>query len=136
MINPLSLSEAANTFVISGLGGALLLGQEKAYETCLAFLRFIGKSKNQNRRHSSYRLKHIVELPSRLEGPMSGAERYHGYIYEGTFILAALASGFTMEQKGKHLGVTFNICERTLRRRVEASRGCSPFRRQPRSESS
>jgi hypothetical protein len=83
------------------------------------FLNGTSKTKGQNRRHSSYGLKHIVEYPGGHFGIDSSASSYNGYIYEGTLILAALASGFEATYAGNHLKATFNISERDLKRRAQ-----------------
>ena len=84
-------------YPVAGLDEAALVGQEGAFQTCMAFLRGMDKAKRQYWR-SSYGLKHIVEFPAgRYDIPCT-LDCYNGYIYEGSFILAALASGFTMRR--------------------------------------
>jgi len=106
------------TYSVPGLDPKWLEGQESAFEKCLSFLAGVDKTEGQNSR-TSYGLKHIVEHPGRLCGlDLSAPERlYNGYVYEGTLILAALASGFRMRQRGKHMKVTFNISEPSLKNR-------------------
>jgi len=114
----MTLEQAAETYAVAGLDHSALLNQNEAFQTCLSFLEGIPKAKTQNRWHSSYWYKHLVENPKgRLDTP-SSPDAYGGYIYEGTFILTALVSGFTMQQWGNRLKVTFNISERGLRRRA------------------
>jgi len=114
----MTLQQAAETFSVVGLDHPILPNQNEAFQTCLSFLEGIPKAKTQNRWHSSYWYKHLVENPKgRLDTP-SSPDAYGGYIYEGTFILAALVSGFTMQQWGKHLKVSFNISKRGLVKRA------------------
>jgi hypothetical protein len=112
----MTLHEASQTFEAAGLDKSILERQEQAFQLCLSFLTGIKKTKCQNHRHTSYGYKHMVEQ--------------NGYVYEGTFILAALASGFTMRQRGQHLNVTFNISQRSLleRRRQFAKECAEPER--------
>jgi hypothetical protein len=113
----MTLEQAAQTYRVAGLDPAWLVGQEGAFQTCMEFLRGVGKAKRQYWR-SSYGLKHIVEFPAGRYDIPCEVDCYNGYIYEGTFILAALASGFTMRQHGMGLSVTFNISERSLIQRA------------------
>ena len=114
----MTLQQATETFSVVRLDHSILLNQNEAFQTCLSFLEGIPKTKTQNRWHSSYWYKHLVENPAgRLDIP-SSPDAYSCYIYEGTFILAALVSGFTMQQWGDRLKVSFNISERGLRRRA------------------
>jgi hypothetical protein len=119
----MTLSQAAKTFPIAGIDRAMLRGQDDAFNTCVTFLREIQTTKSQNECHSSYGLKHIVENPPGHFDIPSSIDCYNGYIYEGTFILAALASGFTMQQYGD-LNATLNIAERGLRRRAKEVATC------------
>src|SRR6266496_40871 len=82
--------------------------QKKAYELCLEFLQGVEKSRRMNHEHTSYGYKHMVEgIP------------YRGYVYEGTFILAALEAGFTMRQLHPDcLKAVLNIKERSLMKRI------------------
>ena len=114
----MTLKEAAETYSVAGLDHSHLINQEEAFQTCLSFLEGIPKTKTQNRWHSSYGYKHIVESPAGRYGIPSSVDCYSCYIYEGTFILAALVSGFTMQQPGNHLKASFNILERGLRKRA------------------
>lgn len=113
-ISVMTLQEASRTFAVPGIDPGDLTQQEHAFATCVSFLDGISKIKGQNRRHTSYGLKHIVEHPGGHFGIPSSAGGYDGYIYEGTFILAALAAGFTAAQPGNHLKATFNLSERDL----------------------
>lgn len=114
----MTLNEAADLFHVNGLHREQLHDQEGAFAVCLDFLAGVGKTKGQNERRSSYGLKHIVERPSGRFGMPRAPEVYRGFIYEGTFILAALASGFSMKQLGQSLRSTFNISERSFRQRA------------------
>lgn len=80
--------------------------QKRAYQLCLQFLEGVEKTKGLNRKHTSYGYKHCVE-----GGP------HRGYVYEGTFILAAIAAGFEVKRllKGS-LKSILNIRERSLKR--------------------
>jgi hypothetical protein len=79
----------------------------------------VERTKGQNRKHDSYGLKHIVENPAGRFGIPSLPRCYSTYIPEGIFILAALASGFTMKQPGRLPTATFNISERSLKNRAK-----------------
>lgn len=94
-----------------------LKNQEEAFQTCLSFLDGVDKSKAFNNTYSSYSLKHIVETPAGRFGIPSNS-KYNGYIYEGTFILAALASGFRVKQ-GKGLKAAFDISTKSLKTRTK-----------------
>jgi hypothetical protein len=90
---------------------------EEAFQTCLAFLEGVEKSKGQNRSHDSYGYKHIVENPTGYFDIPWSFDGETCYIPEGVFILAALASGFTMQPI--RVSARFNISERSLRRRAK-----------------
>ena len=79
------------------------------------FVSSIAKTKTQNRRRTSYKIKHLVESPTGNFGIKGDSECHSGYVYEGTLILAALAAGFTAVQVGSGLSVTFNMAERDLK---------------------
>jgi hypothetical protein len=99
-----------------GLVARLQSDDEEAFQTCLLFLEGVEKSKGQNRSHDSYGYKHIVENPT---GHFDIPRSFDGgkcYIPEGAFILAALASGFTMQPI--RVSARFNISEGSLRRRA------------------
>ncbi len=115
----MKLFKAAQTFNVAALDESKLKGQEEAFQTCLAFLKGVEKSKTQNRTTGSYGLKHLVENPSGHYGISSSKDCYAGYVYEGTLILAALASGFGIQQHGRTLKTTFNIHEPSLRKRAK-----------------
>jgi hypothetical protein len=118
----MTLQEASTLYSVAGLDPACLKDQEQAFQRCLDFLSTVEKTKQENKRHMSYGLKHILEDPSRLCPEWTGGDSsnpYGGYVYEGTLILAALASGFAMKQRGKHMKVTFNMSERSLRNRCK-----------------
>ncbi len=103
----MTLKEASQKYTVAGLPESVIAKQEDAFVRCLSFLQGISKTKGQNRRHTSGNLKHIVE------------RGYHDHIYEGTFILAALASGFTADFSCGGSRATFNISERDLSRRTK-----------------
>jgi hypothetical protein len=115
----MTLAQATQTYSVAGLNQSALMGQEKAFQTCLKFLEGVAKTKRQNASHSSYGYKHIVEDPAGRYGTPCTVNCYNGYIYEGTFILAALASGFTVRQQDGYLGASVNICERSLAKRAK-----------------
>jgi hypothetical protein len=82
--------------------------QKKAYELCLEFLQGVEKSRRMNYEHTSYGYKHMVE-----------GKPHRGYVYEGTFILAALEAGFNMRQlRPGCLKAVFNIKEGSLMKRI------------------
>lgn len=104
---------------VEGIVASLLEGQEEAFKTCLSFLQGVEKTKRPHKWRGSYNLKHIVENPAGRFGIPSSLECYTVYVYEGTFILAALASGFIGRRNGKALSVTFNVSERSLCKRAK-----------------
>jgi len=114
----MTLSQAAQHYHVTGLDQSLLNEQKEAFQTCLTFLEGVEKSNGRHTGSNSYGLKHIVENPSGRFGIPASQDCYNGYIYEGTLILAALASGFTISQRG-HLHADLNISERCVRRRAK-----------------
>ena len=114
----MTLQQAAERFSVSGLNLANLQNQDEAFENCLSFLKGIKKIRRQNCKRATYSYKHMVENPSGEWGVSNSNDHYTGYVYEGTFILAALAAGFTRKQRGSGLRSTFNISEPGLRRRA------------------
>ena len=56
----------------------------------------------------------MVENPMAKCNPPKPPEVYLGYVYEGTFILAALSLGFERKVVGRGLTSTFNISEKSL----------------------
>jgi hypothetical protein len=125
----MTLQEAAQTYSVAGFDSSMIGRQEDAFQACLHFLQGVEKTKGPNRRRNSYGLKHIVERPAGPWGIPSSLDCYYGYIYEGTFILAALASGFTMWQDSIYLKGVFNMSQRSLRRRtieIAAERSRTP----------
>jgi hypothetical protein len=115
----MKLWKAIKTFNVASLDVSKLEKQEEAFQACLSFLKGVEKSKTQNKRRGSYWLKHLIENPSGRFDIPSSDNCYAGYIYEGTFVLAALASGFGIQQFGKTIKATFNIHEPSLRRRAK-----------------
>ncbi len=114
-----TIQAAAVAFDVQGLDSAMIAKQQEAYELCLEFLEGIDSIRSFNRSHTSYGLKHFVENPAGRMGVPSDLDCYSLYVYEGTFILAALACGFEMEQTGKGLTTIFNMSERSLKRRTK-----------------
>ena len=113
----MTLKQAAQKFTIAGLDKSALVNQDEAFERCLTFLDGIEKIRTLNRSGDS--LKHMVENPSGHFGVPSSQDFYTGYVYEGTFILAALASGFRAQPiVPGSLKSWFNISQRGIRRRV------------------
>lgn len=115
----MTFKNAIKAYSSSKFDTEMLQDQETAYKKCLEFLEGVTKIKRQNATRTSYGLKHIVESPSGRFGIPKSSQCYNGYVYEGTFILAALASGFTAKQIGKGLSVTFNISEPSLQQRTK-----------------
>lgn len=113
----MTLEQAISDFPLTGLDSQVLMDQEGAFQMCLRFLSTVDKTKQVNDRAQSGRLKHCVEDPSNFG--LGIPSRYHGYVYEGTFILAALASGFTRFAEKGRLRSRFNMSERSLRRRAK-----------------
>jgi hypothetical protein len=117
----MTLTQATKKYKVAGLDTALLKNQDEAFQRCLTFLDGIEKIRTLNRRGDS--LKHIVENPSHVCGSHS-QDFYTGYVYEGTFILAALASGFTAQPiVPGGLKSWFNISQRGIRRRAKELTG-------------
>src|SRR5271170_7547748 len=115
----MTIQDAAKKFKVNGLKISALKNQGEAFQNCLSFLSGVEKIQRQNRNYTSYGLKHIVENPSGRFGTPSSHDFYTGYIYEGTFILAALTAGFTMHQYSQtSLFASFNVSEQGIRRRV------------------
>jgi|ERR1044071_9887639 hypothetical protein len=112
----MTLKQAIEQFPVAGLDLLALKGQDDAFARCLSFLDGIEQGNSQNRSHTSYGFKHMVENPSRYV-PYS-VYAYTGYVYEGTFVLAALVSGFVMRPLGNSIKATFNISERGRQRRL------------------
>ena len=102
-----------NPILLAGLNGQ----DEEAFQTCVTFLEGVEKTKGQNRSHDSYGYKHIVENPTGYFDIPWSLDCYSTYIPEGVFILAALASDFTMQPI--RVSAKFNISERSLRRRAK-----------------
>jgi hypothetical protein len=118
---PLTLEAAIKRFRLPGLDPIVYQPeQQDAFDACRVFLRGLPKIKNQNRRHGSYGYKHMVEQPARHMGTISyGNARSSGvYVYEGTFVLAALSLGFTAKPMRAHC-TSINVSETALRKRVE-----------------
>src|SRR5438309_1055202 len=57
----MKLWKAIKTFNVASLDESGLNGQDEAFQTCMAFLKGVEKSKTQNKKHGSYGLKHLVE---------------------------------------------------------------------------
>jgi hypothetical protein len=119
----IDLIELARKSGVQGLDESKLTGQSEAYKICCEFLKKVEKRQTINRKHGSYGLKHMVENPAGRFGVPSSPSLHQGYIYEGTFILAAISQGFRWVQPGKHLKVNFNISERSLKSAVRSAAG-------------
>ena len=99
--SPMTLQEAIKQFPFPQLDQRLLnrSDQERAFQLCRAFLRDIPKTKHVNKCFTNVGLKHIVENPSRhTNGAILSECDSDWYVYEGTFLLAALSLGFKAEQ--------------------------------------
>lgn len=91
---------------------------------CLAFLEGMEKAPGPNRRHSAYIYKLMVESPGRH--CQSGREEKNPdlpsvttrFVYSGTFSVAALESGFTMNPKDHITQAWFNVKESSLQLRL------------------
>lgn len=114
----MTVEDASRLYSVRGLDPKFLKDQEPAFQTCLSFFSGLEKATGDNSRHTSYGLKHAAENPSGRWGIPASRDCYNGHVYEGTLILAALASGFAMKQRGNYLKATFNISERGLRNRA------------------
>lgn len=94
--------------------------QEEAFDDCVRLLSNVPKTKSQNRGHSTYGLKHIVESPTGRYGIPTDPRVHDTYVYEGTFILAALASGFTLKFiYPRSIGGTLNLSNPGLKRALQ-----------------
>jgi hypothetical protein len=90
--------------------------EEKAYQLCLKFLDGVEKAKRINYEHTTYGYKHMVE-----------GWPHRGYVYEGTFIIAAFEAGFTLKQLRRGcLKSVLNTNEQSL---MSGIRGWSPTAR-------
>jgi hypothetical protein len=82
--------------------------QKEAYHLCLQFLEGVEKTNGLNHKHTSYGYKHHVE-----------GRPHRGYVYEGIFILAAIAAGFQVVQLHRGcLASILNISQRGLRKKL------------------
>jgi len=82
--------------------------QRRAFVPCLQFLQGLEKTKPMNRWQTSYGYKHHVE-----------GRPHRRYVYEGTFILAAIAAGFQVKQLRKRcIKSILNISRRSFRNRI------------------
>ncbi|WP_428304993.1 hypothetical protein [Lacipirellula sp.] len=79
-----------------------LLETRGQFDAVCDLLANVEPTKTINRKHASYGLKHVFELLT--------PERYLG---EGTFIAAAIASGFTCE-RGQRNSCQFNMAEKSI----------------------
>jgi hypothetical protein len=109
---------------VKGFDESALLGQVDAYQYCCKFLSTLEKRQTINRKYSSYGYKHMVEDPSGRFGGPNRNNCYTTYVYEGTFILAAIAHGFEWKQDGSDLKVAFNISERSLKETIRRLTSC------------
>jgi hypothetical protein len=119
----MTLREAAREFShrIPGFDPGALNGQDEAYERCQDFLREIEKTRSAFNRTDSYKLKHFVEDPTGNSGIGGGEARHCCYVYEGTFILAALACGFVIRHpaESRVMNVRFNLSQISLAARAK-----------------
>lgn len=115
----MTLAQARARYKVQGIDETKLADQEGAFQNCIQFLSGIQATKAINPNAGSYNLKHVVENPTRSFGRPSDPSKYTGYVYEGTFILAALASGFKLRYRGpRSMGCTFNLSTRSLKNKV------------------
>ncbi len=82
------------------------------FELAMIYLEMQGRRKTINHNFSSYGLKHRAEGLSRREGKHT---HLGNYVSNGMFIVAALASGFQVQQIGRTYNACFNISSRTIR---------------------
>lgn len=123
ILSSMTLTDAKARYTVPKIDDSALRGQESAFQHCLDFLACLDKTRAINRRVGSYGLKHMVENPTGREGRPSDESKYIGYVYEGTLILAALASGFRCEHTpGNSLHCCFNISLRSLNRTLKTYR--------------
>mgnify|MGYP000197253288 FL=1 len=116
-------------------------GQEKAFDNCIEFLKRVKRTKNPSVRTygscSGY-FKHLIESPFnslsgsfrwKLErdhrcGRMPNIEEmkiYTGYVYKGTFNMAARSMGFICDKDKYYphsLNIRWNIAKRGLDRAI------------------
>jgi len=114
----MNLQEAISRYSVPEIDLEALKGQEESFSLSMELLDGVAKTKTQNRRHSSYGYKHMIENPSSKCPSPRPPEVYLNYTYEGTFILAAIASGFERRQHSDGLTSSFNISERSLMARL------------------
>jgi len=81
------------------------------FRASMEFLSKCEKQKTINKNHGSYGYKHRVE------------ELYGVYVYEGSFILAALESGFDLELFNENGSIYANIKEKSWKDMIEAKKG-------------
>lgn len=119
------LVERARRSGVKGIDEAALSGQAEAHSCCCQFLSLLEQRQTINTRHDSYGYKHMVETPGSFCDTQGNSDSYTTYVYEGTFILAAIACGFRWKQAGSRLHVTFNFSERSLKAGIRqlAARG-------------
>jgi hypothetical protein len=82
------------------------LSESACFDRCVDLLGTMDKLKGINTRYGSYGLKHVFERYLYLFVP-------NGYVANGTFILAALASGFKHERING-LNALFNISQKSI----------------------
>ena len=104
--------------------------QEAAFDNCVEFLKRVKRTKHVytgGGHNYSGHLKHLVESPFnklafKYREKLSDIERcgldiYTGYVYKGTFYLAARSMGFRCKGDNfypKSLNVSFNIAKRGM----------------------
>jgi len=89
---------------------ALLLANEEKFEAACIWINSLDKTREINRRHTSYFIKHIAERSIGL-----------GHIANGTLIAAALHCGFNFEYSSQAPNLLFNIDEESLQSAYEES---------------
>jgi len=91
--------------------------QAKAWDRCVEFLETVEKAETMNKRYTSKDLVAMVRNPTGEYGRFGIPPKKLPYVsvYEGTFILAAIACGFRWEQQDHtKLDCYFNIDQSSL----------------------
>lgn len=105
--------DALALFPTRGVTDADLTEQGDAFQWCLDLFNSLQKTKRINWNFSSYGLKHLVENPTGRYGVCPTIDSaYRGYVFEGTLVLAAKATGFDVSGPG--LNVAFNFSKASL----------------------
>jgi hypothetical protein len=117
-MNDAELIEMARKCGVKGIDEAHLVGQTQAYGYCCDFVSSLEKRKTINTQHGSYSLKHMVENPSGYFDVPKDGRFSTVYVYEGTFILAAISHGFDWKQMESRMNVVFNVSEKSLKETI------------------